>query len=59
MENAEIARLSGTWGLLYMMTIFAVACGYALWPRNRAKFERAARLPLNDDLPLQVRKEQP
>lgn len=59
MEYADIARLSGTWGLLYMMAIFAVACAYALWPRNRAKFERAARLPLNDDVPLQARRDGP
>jgi cytochrome c oxidase cbb3-type subunit 4 len=47
----EISRLAGTWGLVYMMAIFAIAVAYALWPSNRAKFERAARLPLEDRAP--------
>ncbi len=44
----ELSRLAGTWGLIYMAAIFAVAVAYALWPSNRAKFERAARLPLEE-----------
>lgn len=48
MEYADVARFSGSFGLLYMIAIFAVACVYALWPKNRTKFERAARIPLNE-----------
>lgn len=47
----DISRLAGTWGLLYMMAIFVIAVAYALWPSNRAKFERAARLPLDESAP--------
>lgn len=48
MSYEEIVHLSGTWGLIYMIGIFAVAVGYALWPRNRDKFARASRLPLDE-----------
>jgi cytochrome c oxidase cbb3-type subunit 4 len=46
-----------TWGLVYFIAIFAAAVAYALWPSNRAKFRRAARLPASekergDDRPL-------
>ena len=36
-----------------MFTLFfLVAIGYALWPKNKARFDAAARIPLNDtDVP--------
>jgi cytochrome c oxidase cbb3-type subunit 4 len=36
-------------GLLYFIGLTAVVLVYVLWPSNRAKFERAARLPLETD----------
>lgn len=51
MGHEDIARLAGTWGLVYMIAVFVIAVAYALWPSNRAKFERAARLPLDDTMP--------
>ena len=46
-----------TWGLVYFVAVFITALVYALWPSNRAKFSRAARLPVSekergDDRPL-------
>jgi cytochrome c oxidase cbb3-type subunit 4 len=29
--------------------IFIAIVGYALWPRNRANFDEAARMPLRED----------
>jgi cbb3-type cytochrome oxidase subunit 3 len=29
--------------------MFAIAFVYALWPSNKAKFDRAAQVPLHDD----------
>ena len=46
-EDAVI--FARTWGLVLMMTVFAAVVAYALWPGNRKKFERAARLPLDED----------
>lgn len=43
---SEFAR---SWGLVLLMAMFVAAVAYALWPSNRARFERAARLPLEDE----------
>ncbi|MFT5538848.1 MAG: cytochrome c oxidase cbb3-type subunit 4 [Alphaproteobacteria bacterium] len=51
MQYEDIARFAGTWGLLYMIVLFAIGVAYALWPKNRAKFERASRRALDDDAP--------
>lgn len=47
----DISRFAGTWGLGFLVLLFLIALAYALWPRNRDKFERAKRLPLEDDDP--------
>jgi len=45
----EISRIAGTWGLGFLVLLFLIAVVYALWPRNRDKFERAKRIPLEDE----------
>jgi cytochrome c oxidase cbb3-type subunit 4 len=45
----RLAQFAQTWGLFYVVVLFAAALAYALWPRNRATFDRAARAPLADD----------
>lgn len=52
-----LSRFAQTWGMLYFVAIFVVAGAYALWPRNRREFQRAAQLPMTekdhgDDRPL-------
>jgi cytochrome c oxidase cbb3-type subunit 4 len=49
MDYATVAGFAKSWGLLYLMILFAGVLAYALWPRNRAKFEDAARIPLKED----------
>jgi cytochrome c oxidase cbb3-type subunit 4 len=44
-----LANLAQSAGLIYFMTMFLGVCAYALWPRNRDKFEEAAALPLRED----------
>ena len=44
-----ISQFAQTWGLLYLVLLMALVVVYALWPSNRAKFDRAARAPLDDD----------
>ncbi|MFN4281781.1 MAG: cbb3-type cytochrome c oxidase subunit 3 [Alphaproteobacteria bacterium] len=51
MTHAEVVQLVGTYGQIYVIVIFLIAAAYALWPRNKAKFDRAARIPLDDDRP--------
>ncbi len=44
-----LAELAQSVGLLYFMGIFLAVCAYAFWPRNKARFEQAAHMPLQDD----------
>ena len=49
MDHATLSAFAQSWGLLYFVLLFAGVCTYAFWPRNKAKFDRAARIPLNED----------
>ena len=49
MTYESLASFAQTWGMVYIVGIFAIAVAYALAPKNRAKFERAARSPLDED----------
>lgn len=49
MNYQSLAEFAQTGGLVYFVAIFLAAVVYAFWPRNRAGFERAARLPLSED----------
>lgn len=48
MTYAQAAHFAQTWGLVLLAGCFAAALVFALWPGNRAKFDRAARAPLED-----------
>ncbi|MEZ5937262.1 MAG: cbb3-type cytochrome c oxidase subunit 3 [Hyphomonadaceae bacterium] len=57
MSYEAISHFAQTWGMLYFVLIFGVALAYALWPKNKDTFKRAANLPANekeqgDDRPL-------
>jgi len=47
----DLVQFAGTYGQLYVLALFVAVVAYALWPRNRDKFERAARQVLDDDPP--------
>jgi cytochrome c oxidase cbb3-type subunit 4 len=49
MDYDTIATFSRSWGTIYLMLVFLGLCAYALWPRNKDKFDRAARMPLDED----------
>jgi len=49
MTYDEVASISGSIGLVFFMIMFAVVLVYALWPRNKSKFDRAARTPLDEE----------
>lgn len=49
MSSDSLSTFAQTWGLLYFVLLFAGVVAYALWPSNRQKFDRAARLPLEGD----------
>ncbi len=49
MSYDAIATFAKSWGLVYLMAMFLGVCLYAFWPRNKAKFDKAARMPLEED----------
>ncbi|MCB9929116.1 MAG: cbb3-type cytochrome c oxidase subunit 3 [Alphaproteobacteria bacterium] len=49
MEYEAVRAISGTLGLLIFVGLFVGVLVYALWPKNRSKFDHAANIPLNDD----------
>jgi len=49
MQYEHIAHFAATYGLIYLVILFAGALAYAFWPSNAKKFEDAARLPLEED----------
>jgi cytochrome c oxidase cbb3-type subunit 4 len=49
MTYHDVLYVSETYGLVYLVVMFAVVLAYALWPRNKKKFDRAARMPLEED----------
>ena len=44
-----LASFAQTWGLLLFVALFGAVLVYALWPKNQAKFDEAAQIPLQDD----------
>ncbi|MGB3456409.1 MAG: cbb3-type cytochrome c oxidase subunit 3 [Litorimonas sp.] len=49
MSYDQIAHVIKIGGTVAFTAVFLGAIAYALWPRNRAKFDRAAQLPLQSD----------
>ena len=49
MTYEEISTFARSWGTVYLLVLFAAVCAYAFWPRNKAKFDAAARVPLEED----------
>lgn len=45
----DVLAFVQSWGAVYFTLMFAVAFAYAWWPRNRARFEQAAQIPLKDE----------
>jgi len=49
MTYETVSRLAQQGGTVYFMVLFLAACVYAFWPRNKAGFDQAARLPLDEE----------
>ena len=45
----DVLAFAQSWGAVYFVAMFAAAFTYAYWPRNKAKFQKAARIPLEDE----------
>ena len=46
---AQAANFAQTWGLILFVAMFAMVLVYALKPSHRERFDRASRLPLEED----------
>jgi cytochrome c oxidase cbb3-type subunit IV len=47
----QLSAFAQTSGMIYFIIIFMGVCLYVFWPKNRAKFDKAARMPLeNEDI---------
>ena len=44
-----VSRFAQQGGSIYFSLLFVAAMIYALWPRNRSRFDAAARMPLDDE----------
>lgn len=49
MTHETLSHFAQTWGLVFLVVLFLGACAYALWPSNRSRFDRAARVPLDEE----------
>jgi cytochrome c oxidase cbb3-type subunit 4 len=49
MTYETAVQISQTTTLIFFIVLFFAVVAYALWPSNKAKFEHAARIPLQRD----------
>jgi cytochrome c oxidase cbb3-type subunit 4 len=47
-DYETLSRFAQQGGSIYFFALFAAALVYALWPRNKSAFSKAARIPLDD-----------
>jgi len=45
----DVLAFAQSWGAVYFTLMFVVAFAYAYWPKNRARFNQAAAIPLRDE----------
>lgn len=48
MTFQEISIFSQTYGLVYLFVLFLIVVAYALWPKNKDKFDKAANIPFEE-----------
>ncbi len=49
MSYQSVSAFAQSWGLVYLVLLFAGVLVYALWPGNREKFRHAANIPFQED----------
>ncbi len=49
MTYETLSRIVQQGGTVYFSLLFLMVCVYAFWPKNKETFDRAARLPLDED----------
>ena len=49
MDYHSVSAFAQSYGLLYLFGLFIVVLAYALWPRNKEKFDKAAQIPFEEE----------
>jgi len=49
MDFQTVSAFAQSYGLVYLFVLFVIVLVYALWPRNKGKFDKAARIPFEED----------
>ncbi|WP_181699856.1 cbb3-type cytochrome c oxidase subunit 3 [Chthonobacter albigriseus] len=49
MDYQALAAFAQQGGTVYFFLLFCAVIVYACWPRNKAKFDDAARIPFRED----------
>ncbi|MEO1193554.1 MAG: cbb3-type cytochrome c oxidase subunit 3 [Pseudomonadota bacterium] len=49
MTYETVSSIAPTIGLIFFMVLFAGVIAYVFWPRNKDKFKRAAKMPLDEE----------
>jgi cytochrome c oxidase cbb3-type subunit 4 len=44
-----VSRFAQQGGAIYFGLLFMAVLIYALWPRNKSRFDKAARIPLDEE----------
>ncbi len=44
----DASYFAQTYGLIYLFGLFVIVLLYALWPKNKKKFDEAANIPLEE-----------
>ncbi|WP_169568394.1 cbb3-type cytochrome c oxidase subunit 3 [Sneathiella limimaris] len=44
----DASHFAQTYGLVYLFGLFLIVLVYALWPKNKDKFDKAAQIPLEE-----------
>jgi cytochrome c oxidase cbb3-type subunit 4 len=50
MSYESVKSISALLGLFIFIGLFGLVLIYAFWPSNKRQFERASRIPLNDEI---------
>jgi cytochrome c oxidase cbb3-type subunit 4 len=53
---AEIYSVLKSLWIVWLVGVFLAIAVWAYWPRNKARFEAHARIPLNDETPSSTAK---
>lgn len=48
MTFQDTSVFAQTYGLVYLFVMFMIVVAYALWPKNKDKFDKAANIPFEE-----------